>query len=88
MQPEVLVGHEWEVNRHCVVARCQTWLNVISYLWRFSLGPGVRSTRVVPFQHARPPLLGSATSDPMLGVTGFNQGQVLSWLTFMPLPTD
>jgi hypothetical protein len=34
-----------------VVARCQVWLNVASYLWRVSLGPGVRSTRVLPFRH-------------------------------------
>jgi hypothetical protein len=29
MRPEVLVGHEWEVDGRCVVARCQVWLSAV-----------------------------------------------------------
>jgi hypothetical protein len=52
MRIEVLVGHEWEANRHHAMAWCQAWLNAVDYLWLVSLGLGVGSTRVVPFQHA------------------------------------
>jgi hypothetical protein len=53
------------------VARCQAWLlrpviyNVVS------LGPGVGSTRVVPFQHVPPSSSGFATPDPGLGPVEF-----------------
>jgi hypothetical protein len=87
-QSEVLIGHEWEADRHRVVARCQALLNAIDYLWRVSLGPVTRSTRVVPFRHARPPLSGSATPDLGLGAVGFDRGRVLSGLTHPPLPTN
>jgi hypothetical protein len=53
--------HEWEADRRPAVARCQAWLNAVGYLWQVSLGLGKGFTRVVPFRHARPPLLGSAT---------------------------
>jgi hypothetical protein len=88
MQFEVLVGHEWEANRRRVVARFQTWLNVVGYLWRVSLVPGPRFTRVVHFRHARPPLSGSSTPDLGLGAMGFDRGRVLSGLTHLPLLTD
>jgi hypothetical protein len=29
MQPEVLVGHEWEADGRRVVARCQAWLSAV-----------------------------------------------------------
>jgi hypothetical protein len=56
------------------------WLEVshgyaASHLWRASPGPGVGSTRVVPFRHTRPPLLGYTTSDLGLGVMGFDRGR-------------
>jgi hypothetical protein len=64
MQPEVLAGHEWEADWRHAMARCQTWLNVVGYLWRVSLGlsAGIhssgslltRSTSPVRFHHARP----------------------------------
>jgi hypothetical protein len=49
MRLEVLIGHEWKVDRRLAVARCQAWLNAVGYLRRVNLGPGTRSTRVVPF---------------------------------------
>jgi hypothetical protein len=88
LQSEVLIGHEWEADRRRDVARCQALLNAIGYLLRVSLGLGTRSTRVVPFRHARPPLSGSATPDPGLGVVGFDRGRVLSGLTHPPVPTN
>jgi hypothetical protein len=40
------------------VARCQTWLNAVDYLWWVILGQDTRSTRLVPspvrFHRARP----------------------------------
>jgi hypothetical protein len=52
MRPEGSVGHEWKVTDIRVVARCEAWLNVVDYLWRVSLGPYARSTRLVLFRHA------------------------------------
>jgi hypothetical protein len=77
---------KWTSTR--AVPRCQAWLNATDYLWRVSLGPGAGSTQVVLFQHAPPPLSGSATPDPGLGATGFDQRRVLSGLTHLSLPTD
>jgi hypothetical protein len=37
-------------------------------------GAGAGSTSVVPFRHARRPLLGSATRGLGLGAAGFDQG--------------
>jgi hypothetical protein len=68
----MLVGDEWEADRRRAVAQRQTWLSVVGYLRIVSLGPGARSTRVVPFQHTRPHLSGSATPDPGLGAEGFD----------------
>jgi hypothetical protein len=45
------------------------------------------STRLVPFQHIRPPLSGSATLDPELGAAEFDRGRVLLGLTYLPLLT-
>jgi hypothetical protein len=52
MRPEVLVGHEWEADRCCAVARWQVWLSAVDYLWQASLWLGAGSTQVVPFRHA------------------------------------
>jgi hypothetical protein len=88
MRPEEYVGHEWQANRR---PRCDSVpgvVNATSHLWWVSMGPSAGSTRVVPFRHAQPPLLGFATPDPGLGVAVFDRGWVLSGLTYLPLPTD
>jgi hypothetical protein len=77
MKPEVLVGHEREADQRHAVGRCQTWLSAVSYLWRVSMRPDARSTRLFPFLQSWLPLSGSATPDPGLGATGFNRGWVL-----------
>jgi hypothetical protein len=76
MRPEGSVSHEWEADR---CPRCDSVLGVVNaagHLWRISLWPGTRSTRVVPFRHTCPPLSGSATPNPRLGALGFDWGQV------------
>jgi hypothetical protein len=88
MRPDGFVGHEWEADR---CPRCGSMLgmvNVANLLWQVSPRPGTRSTRVVPFLHARPPLLGSATPGPRLGATRFDRGWVLPVLAHLPLSTD
>jgi hypothetical protein len=54
-----------------VVARCQAWLNVVSYFWWVSLGSDAGYTQVIPSQHAPAPS-GSTTRDRGLGAAGFD----------------
>jgi hypothetical protein len=75
-QFEGLISQEWEADRHRAMARCRVWLNAVGYLWRVSRLPGMGSTRVVPFRHARAPSLGSATLKLGLGAMRFDRGQV------------
>jgi hypothetical protein len=77
MKPEVLVGHEQEVDRRRAVARCQTWLSAVSYLWQVSMRPDAGSTRLFPFLQSWLPLSGSATPDPRIGAPGFDWRRVL-----------
>jgi hypothetical protein len=58
------------------MARCPGVVNAASHLWRgqSEAEHGDRSTRVVPFRHARPPLPGFATLGPRLGTARFDQG--------------
>jgi hypothetical protein len=88
MRPKWFVGHEWEADR-CPCCGLELGLvNATSHLWQVSQEPGAGSTQVVPFRHAHPPLLGSATPGPRLGAAGFDWGQVLPGLAHLPLPTD
>jgi hypothetical protein len=74
MWPKGSVGHEWEVDRHRHCGLMQVVVNATSHLWQVSSGPGVGSTRAVPFRHTQPPLSGSTTPDPLLGAMGCNRG--------------
>jgi hypothetical protein len=74
MRHEGSVGHEWEADRRPRYGSVPCAVNAASHLWRVSPCPGAGSTRVVPFQHAWPPLSSSDTPNPRLGATGFDQG--------------
>jgi hypothetical protein len=87
MWPEGFVGYKWDADRRSHHGSMLGVVNATSYLRWVSLGPEAGSTRVVPLRHARPPL-GSTTSDPSLGATGFDRGRVLSRLTYPPLSAD
>jgi hypothetical protein len=87
MRPEGPVGHEWEVDRCPCCGSVLGMVNVVSHLWRVIPGLGAGSTRVVAFRHTRPPSSGSVTLDPRLSATGFDPGQFLFGLTYLPLST-
>jgi hypothetical protein len=76
-QPEGLVGHEWEVDRHLCHSLVSNVVNATNHLWWVGLGPGDGSTRVVSLLFARHPISGSAMPDPGLGAAGFVWGRVL-----------
>jgi hypothetical protein len=88
MRPKGFVGHKWEADWHPHYGLVLGVLNAASHLRRVSLRLDVGSTRVVLFQHAQPPLSGSATPDPRLGAAGFDQGRVFLGLTYLPLCID
>jgi hypothetical protein len=88
MQPDESVGHELEADRRPHCGSVPGVVNAASHLWRDSPGPGVGSTRVVPFRHAHPPLSGSAKPDLDLDAAGFDRGRILLGLTHVPLPAD
>jgi hypothetical protein len=72
MWPEGSIGHEWEADRRPRYGSVPIVVNAASLLWWVNPGPGAGSTRVVLFRHTRPPLSGSATPGPELGVVGFD----------------
>jgi hypothetical protein len=56
LQPDGIVGHEWEMDQHICHGSMPSVVNVVGHLWQVGLGPGEGSTRVVSIWLARPPV--------------------------------
>jgi hypothetical protein len=82
MRPKWSIGYEWEEDRCPCCGLELGVVNATSHLWQVSQEPAAGSTQVIPFRHARPPLLASAMPDPGLGAAGFDWGRFFQgWRT-------
>lgn len=88
MRSEGSIGHDLEADRCTRCCSVPGMVNAVIHLWQVSPGPGVGSTRVIPFQHAHPPLLGSAMLGARARCRGVRPGRVLPVLACLPFLTD
>jgi hypothetical protein len=88
MRSEGSIGHDLEADRCTRCCSVPGMVNAVIHLWQVSPGPGVGSTRVIPFQHAHPPSLGSAMLGARARCRGVRPGRVLPVLVCLPFLTD